>query len=256
MSVLCYHAVDQDWPAPMSMSPHDFAAHARWLARHRTVLPLVEAIERMDRSGRLPRGRVALTFDDGFRSVHDHAFPELVRLGLPSTVFLVARTLTEAPHPVDWVDLPPSHRLDTLSPEEIHHMQEAGVEFGSHSFSHLDLTSLSFAECVRDLRDSRELLESVLGRPVRLLAYPRGRHNETVRAAAREAGYSHAFTLPDGPEAASAHALPRVGIYRGNTVGRLRVKSSRSYLPIRTGVGYRLAKQGGSLVGASRSWLA
>jgi len=234
MTVLCYHAVQPGWQAPMSMEPDMFASHMGWLARHRRVVPLETAVGSLDRHGRLPGRAVALTFDDGFRSVHQHALEVLTRHGLPVTVFLVAATLGEGGHDVDWVDRPPDSPLETLTVDQIHEMQSLGVSFQSHSLAHRDLTQLSYDECVRDLTSSRELLESVLDSHVRLLAYPRGRHSAAVRAAAEAAGYTHAFTLPEGREPSGPYALPRVGIYHDNSVSRLRMKSNRSYVPLRT----------------------
>jgi peptidoglycan/xylan/chitin deacetylase (PgdA/CDA1 family) len=243
MTILCYHAVQPGWTAPMSMEPEAFAEHAAWLAKRRTVVPLADAVNRLDAAGRLPGKGVVLTFDDGFSSLYEHAFPVLLRHRLPATVFLVGKPFAEPDTDVDWVDRPPQDRLTTLLPDEILEMQRHGVAFESHSYSHADLTTLSYADCVRDLRFSRELLESLLGQPVRLLAYPRGRHNADVRAAAERAGYSHAFALPERREEAGRFAVPRVGVYHGNTVGRLRVKLSRPYLAIRTSRAAQLPKQ-------------
>jgi len=235
MSILCYHAVQPGWTAPMSIEPEAFAAHAAWLAHRRRVVPLHLAIGRLGRTGRLPAREVALTFDDGFASVHEHALPVLTRYRLPATVFLVARTLVDD-RPVDWVDKPPPSPPAVLDREQIREMQEAGVTFESHSWRHADLTTLGFAACVDDLRHSRELLESVLGRPVRLLAYPRGRHDADVRLAAERAGYDYAFALPEAREARSPFAVPRVGVYHDNTVGHLRLKTSRPYPAVRASV--------------------
>ena len=243
MTILCYHAVEPGWTAPMSLEPADLASHCAWLARRKTVVPLQQAVDRLDRSGRLPRGLTALTFDDGFSSVHQHAWPQLSRHGLPATVFLVAQTLTPSGRPVDWVDRPPAHPLRTLTLDQVREMQATGVSFESHSYAHTDLTTLSFADCVQDLRTSRELLESLLGHPVRLLAYPRGRHDEGVRSAARRAGYTHAFTLPERREPVGPYAVPRVGLYYGNGVRALRLKSARPYLRLRTGAAHQLARR-------------
>jgi peptidoglycan/xylan/chitin deacetylase (PgdA/CDA1 family) len=242
MTILCYHAVQPGWASPMAVEPEAFAEHCAWLANRRTVVPLGEAVTRLDRSCRLPRGMAALTFDDGFSGLQEHALPALTRYAIPAAVFLVAQTLAPPGKAVDWVDTAPVEELTTLSVDQVHEMQSAGVQFESHSYAHADLTRLSFEDCVRDLRTSRELLESLLRRPVRFLAYPRGRHNEAVRAAARRAGYSHAFTLPESREAPGPYAVPRVGIFRGNGVRDLRIKSARPYLGVRTGPAYRLAR--------------
>ncbi len=234
MTILCYHSVQPDLPAPLAVHPETFEAHCAWLSTNRSVVPLAEAARRLDASGRLPRGLTCLTFDDGFSSLYDRVLPVLTRYRFPATVFLVAQTLTDAGHPVDWVDKPAKHDLTTLTADQVLEMQSAGTDFQSHSQAHLDLTRLSYDDCVRDLRESREFLESLLGKPVPLLAYPRGRHNEDVRAAAAAAGYTYAFSLPEGPEPAGRYSVPRVGLFRGNSVRTLQMKSARSYLPVRT----------------------
>jgi peptidoglycan/xylan/chitin deacetylase (PgdA/CDA1 family) len=145
----------------------------------------------------------------------------------------VADTLTPRGRALDWGDTPHANQQQTLTLDQVLEMQEAGVDFQSHSWAHRDLPSLDPAECVRDLRDSRELLEELLGRAVPLLAYPRGRHDGRVREAAARAGYSHALALPDLPETPGPFAVPRVGIYRGNRVLALRLKCRPNYLRLR-----------------------
>lgn len=217
----------------MAVHPETFAAHAGWLARHRDVVPAERAATAISRRGTLPRRMAALTFDDGYADLLDGALPVLTRHRLPATVFVVAAALTEG-QSVDWVDDPPGHELRTLTVDEVHAMQEAGVAFGSHSRAHLDLTRLSYDECVDDLKASRETLEDVLGRRVTLLAYPRGRHDGDVRRAAEAAGYEVAFSLPERAEPVTRFSVPRVGVYPHNGTATLRLKTMRPYLPART----------------------
>ena len=129
----------------------------------------------------------------------------LTRERLPATVFLVAQTLTEEGQPVDWVDTPGTEPLSTLTRDQVLEMQDAGVDFQSHSWAHHVLTQLSEHECRKDLRDSREFLAEVLGRPVTLLAYPRGRHSPHVRRAAAAA--VAALSLFGGKSGPTAQSL-------------------------------------------------
>ena len=234
MTVLCYHSVEPDWDSPLAVRPEAFVQQAAWLRRSRNVIPLRDALPRLDARGQLPRGAVALTFDDSFAALHEHVLPVLTRTGLPATVFLVAQTLTPAGRPVDWVDTPGTEPLTTLTRDQVLEMQDAGVDFQSHSWAHHDLTGLSYDECVRDLRESREFLSDLLGRQVTLLAYPRGLHDADVRKAAAAAGYSYAFALPETAEEPGRYVVPRVGIYRGNGLLSVRVKAARPYLQVRT----------------------
>jgi peptidoglycan/xylan/chitin deacetylase (PgdA/CDA1 family) len=235
MTILCYHSVDPAWESPLAVRPSEFEAHCRWLARHRRVVPLAEAMARTDGAGRLPRRSAVITFDDGFTGVLEHALPVLRRLGLPATVFLVAQTLTDEGLAAHWVRTPPPWPVTMLTREQVLQMQEEGVDFQSHSWAHLDLVDLGYDACVDDLRRSRELLEDVLGKRVSHLAYPRGLHDDDVRRAAETAGYTHAYSLPEQREPSGPFAVPRVGVNRGNGVPVLAAKSARGYLALRNG---------------------
>lgn len=243
MTILCYHSVHADWCSPLSVSPDDFDAQCRWLSQHRDVVPLAQAIRHMSPTGRLPRGMSAITFDDGFLDNLETAAPVLARHRLPWTLFVVAQTLTAGGQNVDWVDTPPAWPLRTLTSDQVVELHRSGATIASHSWAHRDLTQLDHDECVSDLSDSRELLEDLLGERVPYLAYPRGRHNAVVRSAAAAAGYDYALALPQLHEAAGRFAVPRVGVFPGNTLRTLRLKSSRLYLPVRTSPAFPVARR-------------
>jgi peptidoglycan/xylan/chitin deacetylase (PgdA/CDA1 family) len=228
MAILTYHAVNPAWQSSLSVAPDRFERHCAWLSRRHRVVPTAEAAERIMSSGKLPSRIVSITFDDGYEDLFDHALPALARHDLGATVFLVSATLTDN-RSVDWVNSPPEEPLRTLRLEQILEMQEAGVDFGSHSRIHHDLTELTDDECERDLRDSKEALEDLLRRQVSLLAYPRGLHDERVRSAAMRAGYSFAFgsSKPMGP--VGRFSIPRVGVYGDDGLPWLALKTLAAY---------------------------
>lgn len=88
LCILTYHRVLQQ-PDPLLRSEIDLASF-RWqmqlLAEHFNVLPLHEALQRLWQ-GTLPPRAVCISFDDGYRSVHELALPVLQELGLAATVF-------------------------------------------------------------------------------------------------------------------------------------------------------------------------
>ena len=118
MTILCYHAVDAEWESSLAVRPGEFAEHMAWLARRRHIVDLPSALDHLDGRGRLPRGMAALTFDDGFASVHQHAWPVLRAASIPVALFVVAGTLASPPRTVDWVDDLPPWPLATLRLED------------------------------------------------------------------------------------------------------------------------------------------
>jgi peptidoglycan/xylan/chitin deacetylase (PgdA/CDA1 family) len=93
--ILSFHAVcDPARPGAsyfrpgMSIDADQFEALLDLLGRHYRVVPLAEAVEATRGPRRPGRPPVAITFDDGYRSVLDVALPLLVRRKMPATVFL------------------------------------------------------------------------------------------------------------------------------------------------------------------------
>lgn len=87
--VLNYHRI---LPAPgprydagvWSATAEQFAAQLDLLEREHEVVPASEVGHHRERRGR----RVAITFDDGYRDVHEIAWPLLRERGMPATVFV------------------------------------------------------------------------------------------------------------------------------------------------------------------------
>jgi len=89
LSIVIFHRV---LPEPDPLFPDDvdrrrFDEICRWLATWYQVLPLDEAVERLER-GALRARALAITFDDGYADNHDLAMPILRDHGLCATFFI------------------------------------------------------------------------------------------------------------------------------------------------------------------------
>src|SRR5437667_7760187 len=92
--ILCAHrVVSEEDPFFPGIRHERFAAEVAYLARHHRVLPLDEIIEATLNGRPLPRGAVAITFDDGFADNFHLAYPILQRYGAPATIFLVCESV-------------------------------------------------------------------------------------------------------------------------------------------------------------------
>jgi peptidoglycan/xylan/chitin deacetylase (PgdA/CDA1 family) len=135
----------------------------------------------------LPPRPLILTFDDGYRSIIDVAWPLVRAHGFDATTFLVTGQIggTNA-----WD--PNERPAALLSADEVLALRRDGMSFGSHTRTHRPLTHLSAATVDEELCASRRDLEDLLGEPMLTLAYPFNNQNRAVRAAARRAGYTTA----------------------------------------------------------------
>lgn len=231
------------------------------LARCFHVLPLHEAVARLGSGKALPARAVCITFDDGYRSIHDLALPVLRRLDLPATVFVTSGHIDKGnmwndriieavqmlpDGPLDLRDLglgafslrslddrmaaigilterskylPPPERSNvierlaamagnSMTPElmltrdMLLNLDRHGIEIGAHTVTHPILTSLDDAAARAEIVTGKEDLEAILGKPVRLFAYPNGKvgmdFDHRHVAMVREAGFDAAFTTAVG----------------------------------------------------------
>lgn len=94
--VLGYHRVVDDFASAsrtempaMLTSRAMFERHVDWLARHFRFVTLDEVGEHVANGIPFSEPVAAITFDDGYRDVYEHALPVLRRKGIPAAMFVV-----------------------------------------------------------------------------------------------------------------------------------------------------------------------
>lgn len=132
-----------------------------------------------------------LTFDDGYASLADYAYPVLADLGFTATTFLITdyigRTNT-------WDVRYTWRRLRHLSWAHIDQWRGRGFDFASHGATHRRLTWLEDDALDAELRGSREVLLARLGADCAgAIAYPFGAVDTRVLRRARAVGYGVGF---------------------------------------------------------------
>lgn len=157
-----------------------------------------------------PPRRFLLTFDDGYASLAEQAFPVLADLGFTATTFVITDFVGRSN---TWDVRYTRQRLHHLDWPAIEQWRARGFEFGSHSATHRRLTWLSREQLRDELDRSRRALVKRLGADAgRALAYPFGAQTRRVREAARRAGYELGFAGP-GEDGAELLRLPRTPVY-------------------------------------------
>jgi peptidoglycan/xylan/chitin deacetylase (PgdA/CDA1 family) len=233
--VLCYHALSPDWPADLSVTPDEFARQMELLAaRGYRGVTFADAVR-----ARPGERVVAVTFDDAYRSVLEHARPVLDGLGFTASVYVVTGSSGDDrplawPGTDRWLGGPHEHELEALDWHELAELAGAGWEIGSHTATHPRLTTIADRDLDRELSTSRVVIEARVGRPCPTLAYPYGDVDERVVAAARRAGYEAAGALPSALSGADPLRWPRIGIYNADRGLRYRLKVAPSVVRLRS----------------------
>jgi peptidoglycan/xylan/chitin deacetylase (PgdA/CDA1 family) len=201
--ILTYHRVDLLRPPlpeltrKLTVDPGDFAAQMRWLKSHGFhTLTQTELFMALVWGKRLPSKPVLITFDDGYRDVFLNAAPVLKRLGLKATAYVITGRIG-------------GPDVSFLNWKQLRELESAGIEAGSHTISHAQLTSLSDAEAIRQLVGSRKALEYALGHPVQWFSYPYGAVDARAVRLVRKAGYVLAVTTHSGAVQTSPLELRR-----------------------------------------------
>lgn len=151
-----------------------------------------------------------LTFDDGYASLTDHAYPVLADLGFTATTFLITDFIGETN---TWDVRYTWNRLPHLSWTAIETWRARGFAFASHGATHRRLTWLDDQTVEIELRGSREALRTRLGPEAgRAIAYPFGAVDDRVVRIARGTGYELGFGGVTG--GADPLLTSRIPVYR------------------------------------------
>jgi peptidoglycan/xylan/chitin deacetylase (PgdA/CDA1 family) len=210
--ILMYHVISKapaGTPnAELWVDQRDFADEMKALrAAKYTAVTLAQVYNAWRHGGPLPKRPVVVSFDDGYLSHYTHARPVLRALGWPGVLNLELKSIGPG----------------GLTEHQIRSLIRAGWEIDSHTLTHPDLTTLGDAALARELVDSRRELRTRFGVPADFIAYPAGRYDKRVEAAARAAGYKAATTVDEGVARGrdDAFALKRVRVNASDTAATL-----------------------------------
>lgn len=190
--ILCYHNVNDQEKKYTTVSISNFKAQMEFLSQrgYRTIA--LSDVIATNRSNGGNSKTIAITFDDGWRDNYDYAFPILKQYGFKATIFLIADRIGEAGY---------------LTVEQIDEMRRYGIEFGSHSLSHPDLTAISDEQKWNEIINSRTKLQTELHINIDFFCYPFGIHNSQSVELVRRAGYLGACSNMPGSNLKNEPAL-------------------------------------------------
>ncbi len=205
--ILEYHNVSSTTAADSSISPDNFRTQMEFLRDNDfAVLPLEEVITSLKDGTALPSRTAVITFDDGYRSVYESAFPLLKSFGWPFTVFVTTGQVSA------------NQKSLYASWEQLREMGAAGATLANHTITHLYMVQLLEGETEADwlqrleaeITGAETTIEEQTGQHHKLLAYPYGEYNAAIKTLVTQLGYT-AFGQHSGPVSTHSDfaALPR-----------------------------------------------
>ena len=223
--IFCYHLlVDKVRYPGTEITPAAFEAQMKELKdRGITVISMQDLLAWKRGEKNIPPRCAVITFDDGYKSQYEVAWPILKKYGYPFTMFIYTEGVRGGAlgggGAITW--------------EQLADMRDNGVDIEAHSATHQDLreghtitlaspggkktrtklTGPQYEQWVQnEVVGSKQLLEQRLGIKVNCFAVPFGNYNEHVKELARSAGYEAMFTVYGQPITFTS-AMDSIGRY-------------------------------------------
>ena len=229
LMVLAYHEVtsEKDSLIPdYSVTTQEFESHIKWLKANGFQFVNVDQVLDAERGIKvLPNKSVLLTFDDGYQSFYDHAYPIIQKYKVPAVLSVVGAWLQPQQNQIVQFGDAKVRRNKLLSWKELQEMQKSGlVEIGSHSYNlHRGVlgnpqgnnepaavtriyqqasktyeSDSAYAKRIeQDLKTNNNLLKQHGIKSPRVMTWPYGRYNQQTVDIAKRNGMPITLSLDD-----------------------------------------------------------
>lgn len=183
--ILLYHHVAEDTPPSTTISPAEFEGHLRYLRENDfNVIALDRMIDSLRSNQPLPEKSVVITFDDGYSSIYEEAFPMLQTYGYPFTLFLSTQPIDDGLN-------------NYMNWDQIREMSDAGVIIANHMVDHPYMLEAKgeetddqrLARLREELARAEQRIEQETGQSHRYLAYPYGEYEPRIKSLLEELSY-------------------------------------------------------------------
>lgn len=203
--ILTYHYIANN-PNPkdrardyLSVPPDKFEAQMSYLAQNGYTPVTLDTLYGIFSGRASVAGKpVVLTFDDGYIDFYTIAFPILRRFNFHAVSFIPTGSVGGSYY-MNW--------------NQIKEIASTGlVTFEGHTVNHANLPYLSYTAALKELTDSKNVLQANTGYPVNFVAYPNGSTNGGVQAAAQKVGYVGGVGTWYGKARGPSLNMPRIKV--------------------------------------------
>jgi peptidoglycan/xylan/chitin deacetylase (PgdA/CDA1 family) len=181
--IIQYHHVDDSTPPITSVTVQQFREHMQYLADNDfTVWPLPKIIHALKNKQALPDRVIAITFDDGYKSVLSNAVPVLRKHDFPYTIFINTDLI--------------GHSQEFMSWQQLQQLNSEGATIANHTTAHSHLVRQRADEnylqwknrIETEIMQAENEIRHQLGNSPGLLAYPYGEYNNLIKLIAKTHG--------------------------------------------------------------------
>ncbi len=215
--ILLYHNILEDGDVdghPAHVTLEEFIIQMQSLTdAGYTTISFQEYYSFVNDDKELPEKPIIITFDDGYLSNYEYAFPILQELGMKATIFILTGRMGAIGGEGEVI-------YPHFTWEQAKEMDESGViDIQSHSDLHPNLVAQNTGRIQLELRRSRYLIQKELGKICDVFAYPFGMYTSDVEALAEVAGYKITVAVGDkgtNTKEDGLKELKRLTVFGGN----------------------------------------
>jgi peptidoglycan/xylan/chitin deacetylase (PgdA/CDA1 family) len=187
---LCYHQVEPSTNNKFSLELSQFKQQLQYLkSRNFQSLNSKELLEILENPDQEKKNRVLITFDDGYKTVYDYAYPAMKELGFKGILCIYPAFIGSG---------------KAMSWEQLKELIAEGWSVECHSQTHANLSSKymnpesenSFLE--KEIVKSKAIIENHLKNEVLFMVWPYGVYTDRCLALTQKAGYKGAMTVDGG----------------------------------------------------------
>ncbi len=168
----------------------------------------IDNLENTQKTDNFSCKKLNITFDDGYKDNLKIVFPIMEKLQLPFSIFVATDYLKK-------------EYTNFLNAEDLKELSSfPDVSIGSHAKSHTDLTQLNKKEIENELKDSKSIIEDIIGKEVKMFSYPHGGVNKEIRDLVENSGYKIAANsrFDTNKQIKDLHMLNRIEIWNSDSI--------------------------------------
>lgn len=211
--VLMYHDISHRYIDAYTISPSNFAVQMEWLYSHGYKAISISEIDKF--TGTDDANVMVITFDDGYSSFIEYAYPRLKEYDFKANINIIGSNVGT------FINFHGNRPM--LSWDEYRFLINSGLVYlGSHTYnlhpcglhSRSGELSISDKELESDLLLFKDIVKKETGITTEILAWPCGIYNRKSISIAKKAGYKYILTSNEGyfGKRDSLYEIPRLNI--------------------------------------------